>query len=255
MQIFILIFSCKPISASWDIAVAERATCLHRKYVHLGLSMPNIITDIALVILPVPYVLKLNAPMAQRVVLAGIFTLGIFVCVVSIVRLKFLSHTAKNPKDFTFGLREVNLWSLVEVNTGLACACLPSLRPLVRVLGLNRFFTFSSRSRPSRPSVVLLTSLRHPSGREHVAKSRSSRGFFSPKEGTSRVRNDDEDEFEMIRDEEQAGNKGENWSISHASRDTDSEIRSTREIPQAGVGKAITTQDLAISIIKPNGKC
>lgn len=42
----------------------------------LGNAVPNILTDVALMALPLPYIWRLNRPMAQKVALGGIFVLG-----------------------------------------------------------------------------------------------------------------------------------------------------------------------------------
>ena len=42
----------------------------------LAISVLNTVTDIALVLLPIPYLMKLNTKTEQKVVLAGLFLLG-----------------------------------------------------------------------------------------------------------------------------------------------------------------------------------
>jgi hypothetical protein len=107
----------------------------------VGGSVPNVITDLILVVFPLPYVWSLHAPITQRIVLGGMFALGIFVSIVSMIRLSILLDTAGGTLDLTYTFKDVYLWSLVEINVGLICTCLPSLRPILRVLGLNRFFS------------------------------------------------------------------------------------------------------------------
>lgn len=151
----------------------------------MGGSIPNVITDLILVILPLPYVWSLHASITQRVVLGGIFALGTFVSIVSMIRLSILLDTAGGTQDLTYTFKDVYLWSLVEINVGLICACLPNLRPIARVLGLNRFFS-SDRSRPSDkrtldPSQALSGNALNPR--------RRAKGTFSQI---------DDDEFEMM---------------------------------------------------------
>ena len=42
-----------------------------------GNSIPNIITDAAILILPLPYIWKLQLPLAQKLALSSIFALGV----------------------------------------------------------------------------------------------------------------------------------------------------------------------------------
>lgn len=79
-----------------------------------------------------------------------IFSIGCFVSVVSIVRLTILMRLDISSTDITHNLTEVVIWSIVEINTGLICACLPSLRPAIKLLGLDRLFLSRSRH-PSKP--------------------------------------------------------------------------------------------------------
>lgn len=76
--VVVIIFSCNPISASWDLAVAAQPTtkCVNRPKNYLAQASLNIISDIFIVLLPAPLVWKLQMPLRQRLSLIGIFALG-----------------------------------------------------------------------------------------------------------------------------------------------------------------------------------
>ena len=67
--------------------------------------------------------------------------------VVSIVRFSIMMGLDLTSSDVTFNFTKVVIWSIVEINCGLICACLPSLRPAIRLLGLSRMFGSSNHSR------------------------------------------------------------------------------------------------------------
>lgn len=217
----------------------------------------NVLTDLMLIILPLPYVWKLNAPLAQRIALAGMFVsavpsllpwtrlgkliahrflylqlLGCFVNVVSIVRLCILMSLNLSSSDVTFNFSEVVIWSVVEVNCGLICACLPSLRPAFTRLGLGRVFGLSSHT-PS-PSEGM-----GPSGvgvadsgalRPYGSASWKGRGLFSVSmaEGeTYRGRDDEEDSYEMIKQAHRE--QGQTTTSVEPARSSVSEERSAEE--------------------------
>ncbi|KAF2676292.1 hypothetical protein K458DRAFT_351886 [Lentithecium fluviatile CBS 122367] len=238
-----VIFACTPIAGSYDIALAATAKCIDKKQFYLGASTPNVITDVILVIMPIPYVWRLHAPIAQRVVLAGIFALGAFVSIVSIVRLSVLLETASGVMDLTYTFKDVYLWSLVEINVGLICVCLPSLRPMIRIMGLSRIFSFSSRSRPSANTPDPYRGLSKGDRSGLSASRKKTNSFFGTNGGT---RIGDEDEFEMIGKQERMEGKGATWTAQTASRvsyDTDNashESAASRQ--QAGLGQGITVQ-------------
>ncbi|RMZ04537.1 hypothetical protein D0860_06340 [Hortaea werneckii] len=139
IQFFCVLFTCVPVAAQWDVSITD-AKCISTRSIWIAGSIVNVMTDIVLLIMPLPYVWNLNAPMAQRLALGGMFCLGAFVSVVSIVRLSIMLGLDLNSSDATFNFSEVVIWSMVEINCGLICACLPSLRPAVRLLGLGRLF-------------------------------------------------------------------------------------------------------------------
>lgn len=146
-------FMCDPIAASYDITITG-AHCHSLKRIYLGGSLPNILSDVILILMPLPYVWRLQAPSSQRLLLGSLFMLGMFIAIVSMVRLSiFMKIPLEEAGDMTFHMREVIIWSCVEINVGLACACLPSLKPALGLFGLNRLFSFAdSRARTPGPS-------------------------------------------------------------------------------------------------------
>ncbi|KAF1844725.1 uncharacterized protein K460DRAFT_97550 [Cucurbitaria berberidis CBS 394.84] len=138
-----VIFNCVPVQAAWDITM-KGAKCIPIRSIYLGGSVPNVVLDIIIVAMPLPYVWRLHAPLGQRLILAGMFVLGTFIAVVSMVRLIiFLQIPIATSGDLTYNFREIIVWSIVEINIGLSCACLPSLKPAVSLIGLNRLFSFN----------------------------------------------------------------------------------------------------------------
>ncbi|CAH0055992.1 unnamed protein product [Clonostachys solani] len=136
-------FGCRPISAQWDLSITD-ATCIQSKGIYLGGSLPNVLVDFVLVFMPLPYVWRLRAPVGQRLIIVGMFTLGLFVCIVSAVRLSEVMAIRTNDKNITYNLRDFMLWSIVEVNIGIVCSCLPSMRRLLSAVGLSRLFSKGS---------------------------------------------------------------------------------------------------------------
>lgn len=117
----------------------------------------------------------------------------------SIVRLVVMLGLDLNSADATFNFSEVVIWSIVEINCGLICACLPSLRPAFRLLGLGRLFGSSGGT--AQPSAGRKT----PAPEEDVPKpyrrqSRKNPGLFSltAVEPATFRGVDEEDSYQMI---------------------------------------------------------
>lgn len=180
------------------------AKCIDIRGVYLGTALPNVASDFAIVIMPMPYVWRLNAPIGQRLAFVGLFALGFFVCIVSILRLMSTIAIDLKNQDATYQLRYFLLWSVVEINVGLVCACLPSMKPLFRLLGLGRIFV--SWSRPGQPVDTSGTINRPPgiawNDAEQARGRRRESDLFSTirdlASSSPTTRNPGDDEMEMI---------------------------------------------------------
>lgn len=168
--------------------------------------MPNVALDIIVVVMPMPYVWRLHAPLAQRLILGGMFVLGTFISVVSSVRLIiFLRIPIATSGDVTYNFREIILWSIVEINIGLVCACLPSLKPAFAAVGLNRLFSFNgsriSNKKSTGPSSGYPSRDLDKSGEAQKSRPRkkgSTGGLFSTIGGLTRL--DSEEELKIVDD-------------------------------------------------------
>jgi len=90
----------------------------------------NILTDILITGLPLPFLSALQLPRRQRIALMTVFALGGFTCIISILRLESLLTFLHNT-DISWNNPLAAIWSSVEVNTGILCSCLPTLKALV----------------------------------------------------------------------------------------------------------------------------
>lgn len=72
--IFVSIFQCTPIARAWDKTIPGH--CIDLKASFIGNAIPNIITDIAILALPVRVVWGLHANLTHRLSVIGIFLLG-----------------------------------------------------------------------------------------------------------------------------------------------------------------------------------
>ncbi|KAH8732479.1 hypothetical protein GQ44DRAFT_745675 [Phaeosphaeriaceae sp. PMI808] len=89
----------------------------------------NIVIDIWILILPIKVLLSIQRPVREKTALIAIFALGAFSCIASIIRIYsvYLFTSSKDP--FVDGVH-INTWSVIEINVGIWCASIPSLKPL-----------------------------------------------------------------------------------------------------------------------------
>lgn len=94
--VFGIIFLCDPAKTYWDVSVNGR--CMNAEHHFWSTSIIGIVIDWAIWILPMPIVGKLRLPRRQKWGLWGVFGLGGFVCIVSILRLTLVHQAAHEGK-------------------------------------------------------------------------------------------------------------------------------------------------------------
>ncbi|KAL4944497.1 hypothetical protein BDV06DRAFT_233191 [Aspergillus oleicola] len=138
------VFQCTPVAKSWDPMLS--GSCINLKGSFIGNAVPNILTDVAILSLPVRMVWKLQAPVAYRVGVIGLFMLGSFVVFCSIYR--FTTLFKFQPDDTAWTLGDACTWCVIECASGIISGCMPTLRPLFMMVSS----TFGSRGSPGTGS-------------------------------------------------------------------------------------------------------
>jgi len=140
--LFIVIFanalSCKPIKANFDASVEGK--CLNAQSGFLISELINMLLDLALILIPLPIILKLRLPLRERVAIAGIFLTGGFTIVTSILRL-IKGYNPDGDTSIT-GLSHLSIWTGLHLGFAVICACLPVFRVYIPKHGI-----FSSKMR------------------------------------------------------------------------------------------------------------
>lgn len=143
---FMNIFQCSPVSAAWTTISTDSAKCIPLLTEFICAAPVNIVTDLAILALPIPVLTGMRLPSRQKTILVITFTLGIFVTIVDVVRIYYLQRaisdvptgSTNDPnsrfgghQDFAWNASLSFMWSAVEVNVGMTCACIPTLKPLI----------------------------------------------------------------------------------------------------------------------------
>lgn len=87
---------CKPITKAWN--TEEPGTCINFYLFALLINSINLVTDVVILVLPVPIILKLNTTTGKKISLLCAFGIGGFVCVITTVRLSFITQGGTSPK-------------------------------------------------------------------------------------------------------------------------------------------------------------
>ncbi|KAF2258868.1 hypothetical protein CC78DRAFT_537472 [Lojkania enalia] len=94
----------------------------------------NMVLDIATLCLPLFIIRTLHISKKRKIVIGGIFWLGIFCIAASIVRVYYfvqLSHITQKDRSFSETTYYCFIWSVVEPCVSIIAACLPASAPLI----------------------------------------------------------------------------------------------------------------------------
>ncbi|KAF1358016.1 hypothetical protein EJ07DRAFT_167036 [Lizonia empirigonia] len=121
------IFQCTPVAAFWDRSIPG-FKCFQNQPWWISSAVTQITTDFALMFMPISQIMTLSMGRTEK--------LGICLrTFASIYRATTIAASASDP-DPTWGPIPATIWSVIEANAGIVCACLPMLRgPFVRLLG------------------------------------------------------------------------------------------------------------------------
>ncbi|KAH7551433.1 hypothetical protein BM1_09749 [Bipolaris maydis] len=88
--VFVTFFQCIPYYGAWEFTI-ERKCIDYVAYLYAS-SAVNVITDIALCVLPLPYFWRLDMSRKQRIILCMLLGGGASACIVGMIRIGFLHN-------------------------------------------------------------------------------------------------------------------------------------------------------------------
>ncbi|PWY88142.1 UbiD family decarboxylase [Aspergillus heteromorphus CBS 117.55] len=130
---------CRPFSAYWSVPPKNLQCSVYRDHLILVLSL-NILTDVLIMAIPLPLLFKARLTLLKKVTLLGVFSLGAFVILCSILS-KY--YSLSEP----YGEQWVD-WYVREAATAVIVANIPQTWTLFRrVFNWRAFLAHSSHDR------------------------------------------------------------------------------------------------------------
>ncbi|KAI4650544.1 hypothetical protein J4E93_002900 [Alternaria ventricosa] len=127
----VTLMQCRPISMAWDQWDGlHEGSCNN---IHLQgwiAAAINIFLDVVVMALPMKHLAALNMGIKKKVMVMSMFGVGIFVVVISVIRLESLIHFS-NTQNVTWDYVDAGLWSLIEIDVSIICGCMPAHRLLI----------------------------------------------------------------------------------------------------------------------------
>jgi len=139
------ILQCRPIAYWWDKTI-QGGTCFNVQVFYRAMCVPNIATDVMVLLLPISSLVQLKLPLLKKIALCFIFLTASVGMLASIYRFTIF-FTTDAFTDPTWASVLLVGWSVVESGMYLIAACLPLLRPVIeKVIPKNWKVVFSPPS-------------------------------------------------------------------------------------------------------------
>ncbi|KAI1737053.1 hypothetical protein F4680DRAFT_430131 [Xylaria scruposa] len=122
---------CIPIAASWDPSL--NGNCINYGVEALVAYLINISTDLTILSLPIPIVLKLNTSKIQKRRLIISFAAGGSACIVSLVQLAYITKLGAGA-DVSWTIVPSTLLGDVEIMVGFLATSIATYRPLYQFI-------------------------------------------------------------------------------------------------------------------------
>ncbi|KAF1962614.1 hypothetical protein CC80DRAFT_522348 [Byssothecium circinans] len=133
---FAILFQCRTPSTLWTTFEFARQDCVETLPLYYAVSITGFITNLAILISPLPVIYQLQMPLKNRVAIACILLLGAVDCAAGIARFTTFIYISRgiyaNIWDLAYFTSSVFAWTMVESSLAVVGANLPLLRPLLR---------------------------------------------------------------------------------------------------------------------------
>ncbi|KAH6658462.1 hypothetical protein BKA67DRAFT_656653 [Truncatella angustata] len=120
---------CFPLEKFWNPIKPGRCIDINLYFLLIGVF--ETVLDTAVLALPVRAIFKVQLPLKTRLLVSGIFLLGIFAVITNALRISRIY----TPHSINVSLGQATIWTHIHSATAVVCANLPIYRPLTRRLG------------------------------------------------------------------------------------------------------------------------
>ncbi|OAG01106.1 uncharacterized protein CC84DRAFT_1229840 [Paraphaeosphaeria sporulosa] len=128
----ISINQCTPIRGAWEYWDGEeKFHCRNRNALGWASAIWKMVLDVAIILLPLRPLSQLALSKKKKAQVILMFAVGIFVTLVSMLRLRSLASFA-DSHNATWDYKEMGYWSQIEVHVGNVCACMPGIYSLLK---------------------------------------------------------------------------------------------------------------------------
>jgi hypothetical protein len=128
------VVQCRPIRASYSLVYLasmkdpRQVKCINKQAFNLMACVLHILTDCALLCVPIFVIVRLQIPWSRKCRLGAVFAVGGMSTIASIVRAVLTIHPMEDP---TWQLYYVCIWSIIDITFAVIVASFPALNAIV----------------------------------------------------------------------------------------------------------------------------
>lgn len=116
---------CTPIPRNWRIKPYAGDNCTIRGPNYIVIATMNVVSDILIMVIPIPLLIKLQVPLHRKLILAVMFSSGIFIMICTVLRA-YYSLESLSTLSIALG------WANRECFVAAIVVSLPGIKPLFR---------------------------------------------------------------------------------------------------------------------------
>ncbi|KAL2062174.1 hypothetical protein VTL71DRAFT_6440 [Oculimacula yallundae] len=127
------LLQCIPISINyfgWG-KDGGRDGCLDLNAQAYASASTNITTDVIILLLPIPWLVRLRVSLKKKMHVLFMFSLGFFICVCSIIRIFTVKNFTDDSRNPTRDFVDITYWTAIEAYVSIIVPNLPSIRSLL----------------------------------------------------------------------------------------------------------------------------
>ncbi|KAH8199217.1 hypothetical protein TruAng_006623 [Truncatella angustata] len=129
-----LLTYCVPFDYTWMRWDNQNTgTCINMNAQTYVCAALNIALDLIIFFIPIPQLAKLDLTLKKKAGIILTFCVGLFVTICSMIRLRALIGWTESTNQ-TWDFAKLAVWSLIELDVGVICACMPGMAGLFRRL-------------------------------------------------------------------------------------------------------------------------
>ncbi|KAJ0417383.1 hypothetical protein BJY00DRAFT_325692 [Aspergillus carlsbadensis] len=126
------ILACVPVEKMWTNWMGvQEGICYDNNAFWWAHSAINIATDLWIIAMPIPMLVKLQLKLKKKIYLVLMFSVGIVITVISIVRFSGLLKYSTSS-NITYNNVMVATYSVIECNISIVCCCMPAILSTLR---------------------------------------------------------------------------------------------------------------------------